>query len=117
MAKQDDFVRITLRLPPDLHEKLRDATGAGSLNATIVDRLDQSFHREDWYGKFGADIKVEVQSPDYAIPVEQIRAGVAELVSTLPHSITQFTVNIVTPKEHAENEAMIAAFRDGEADF
>jgi len=42
-AKQDDFVRITLRLPPDLHEVLVKSAGASSLNAEIVSRIEQSF--------------------------------------------------------------------------
>lgn len=39
MAKQDTWTRITLRLPPDLHQLLTEAAGANSLNAEIVDRL------------------------------------------------------------------------------
>ncbi len=39
MAKQDDYVRITLRLPPDLHEALVRKAGANSLNAEIVSLL------------------------------------------------------------------------------
>jgi hypothetical protein len=43
MAKQDEFVRITLRLPPDLHEKLAAAAGSRSMNAEIVARIQHSF--------------------------------------------------------------------------
>ena len=46
MAKQDDWAKITLRLPPDLHRKLAEATGANSLNAEIVQRLDESFSED-----------------------------------------------------------------------
>ncbi|PZP07831.1 MAG: hypothetical protein DI607_13525, partial [Sphingomonas hengshuiensis] len=42
MAKQDDYVRITLRLPPDLHRQLTTLAGAASLNAYIVSLLSQS---------------------------------------------------------------------------
>jgi hypothetical protein len=49
MAKQDEFIRITLRLPPELHKKLTEAAGAGSMNAEIVARLEKSFE------KMGAD--------------------------------------------------------------
>lgn len=45
MAKQDDWVRLTVRMPPDLYEQLQDAVahGARSMNAEIVDRLYGSF--------------------------------------------------------------------------
>lgn len=42
MAKQDDYVRITLRLPPDLHRELAKSAGARSLNSEIVSRLERS---------------------------------------------------------------------------
>lgn len=42
MAKQDDWSRITLRLPRDLHEVLVDRAGVKSLNAEIVERLERS---------------------------------------------------------------------------
>lgn len=42
MAKQDDYIRITLRLPQDLHARLSELAGAKSLNAEIVDRLTDS---------------------------------------------------------------------------
>jgi len=41
MAKQDDYARITLRLPPDLHRELMALAGAGSLNALIVRALEE----------------------------------------------------------------------------
>ncbi|MCG7623019.1 hypothetical protein [Epibacterium sp. Ofav1-8] len=43
MAKQDDWIRITLRLPRDLHARINAAGGASSLNATIVTALDEQF--------------------------------------------------------------------------
>ena len=48
MAKQDEYVRITLRLPPDLHARLLDSAGAKSLNAEIVDRLEGSFEQDSF---------------------------------------------------------------------
>jgi len=42
MAKQDDYVRITLRIPPDLHAKLVERAGTKSLNAEILERLEAS---------------------------------------------------------------------------
>lgn len=45
MAKQDDWARITLRLPGRLHDQLTGAIAdkAQSLNAEIVERLQASF--------------------------------------------------------------------------
>jgi len=43
MAKQDDWTRITLRLPRDLHARITAAVGAASLNATIVTSLEERF--------------------------------------------------------------------------
>ncbi len=42
VAKQDEYARITLRLPPDIHAKLIERAGAKSLNAEIVTRLTKT---------------------------------------------------------------------------
>lgn len=46
MAKQDDWVRLTVRIPPELHDKLQTAVtvGPNSMNAEIIARLDESFY-------------------------------------------------------------------------
>ena len=46
VAKQDDWARITLRIPGALHEQLVAAAGPKSLNAEIVERLQDSIHRD-----------------------------------------------------------------------
>lgn len=45
MARQDDYIRTALRVPPDLHAKLHKAAdeNATSFNAEIVARLTASF--------------------------------------------------------------------------
>ena len=43
MAKQDEWKRITLRIPPDLHERLTAAAESASLNAVIIDALDEKY--------------------------------------------------------------------------
>lgn len=52
MTKKDDFVRYTIRVPTELYEKLQKAAGMKSVNAEVVERLEQSFkpHRRgvDW---------------------------------------------------------------------
>jgi hypothetical protein len=42
MAKQDSYVRITIRIPAELHADLVKSAGARSLNAEIVERLSDS---------------------------------------------------------------------------
>ncbi|WP_448953079.1 toxin-antitoxin system HicB family antitoxin [Labrys neptuniae] len=44
MAKQDEWARITLRIPPELHAKLMEAAKATSMNAEIISRLEQTFN-------------------------------------------------------------------------
>lgn len=45
MAKQTDFVRTALRVPPDLHQALHQATKKTerSFNAEIIHRLKTTF--------------------------------------------------------------------------
>ena len=48
MADDDYFVRITLRIPKPLHEKLNDAAAKKrSMNAEIIARLEFTFSREE----------------------------------------------------------------------
>lgn len=46
MAKQDAFVRYTIRVPADLYADLQKAAGMKSLNAEIVARLKDSITAE-----------------------------------------------------------------------
>lgn len=45
MARQDDYIRTALRLPPDMHKALHDSADASgkSFNAEIIARLQASF--------------------------------------------------------------------------
>jgi hypothetical protein len=43
MAKQDEWKRITLRIPPDLHSRLVAASETGSLNSVIIEALEEKF--------------------------------------------------------------------------
>jgi len=57
MARQDDYSRITLRLPPELHEKVRKAAGERSLNAEIITRLERTFEEDDTVA--GHEVRLE----------------------------------------------------------
>lgn len=43
MARQDTYVRYTIRLPAPLYERVREAAGEKSINAEIIARLETSF--------------------------------------------------------------------------
>ena len=49
LTPQDDFIKTALRLPRDIHAKVQGAaTDAGrSMNAEIIDRLQDSFERPE----------------------------------------------------------------------
>jgi hypothetical protein len=48
MATQDEWTRVTIRIPPTLHERLQDAaaTDNRSMNAEIIARLTATFSLE-----------------------------------------------------------------------
>lgn len=48
MAKQTDFVKTALRVPPDLHKALHDATKQSerTFNAEILHRLKSTFCKD-----------------------------------------------------------------------
>jgi hypothetical protein len=48
MPLQDEYVRTSLRLPPDLHEQLLAAASKAdrSLNDELIARLKESFDRQ-----------------------------------------------------------------------
>lgn len=100
MAKQDDWVRITLRLPPELHEQLKERAGAGSLNAEIVEALE--YATADYGPRGVADLVVRVYAPDTAMPIEEIRSGVAELLKDEKIPLRSFQLTIVTPERDAQ---------------
>lgn len=50
MAKQDNYVRYTLRMPATLYENIRSTAGEKSINAEIVTRLNgDSRTLRDWF--------------------------------------------------------------------
>lgn len=47
MAKQDEYIRLTIRIPKEIHAELEKLAGPRSLNAEIVERLSDSVYDED----------------------------------------------------------------------
>lgn len=43
MAKQDDYVRYTVRLPAELYERIKRAAGDKSVNAEIIATLEEAY--------------------------------------------------------------------------
>ena len=43
MAKQDDYVRYTIRVPADLYARIQSAAGPKSVNAEIVEALEARY--------------------------------------------------------------------------
>jgi hypothetical protein len=62
MSGQDDWVKVTLRLPPQLHQKITDAVAVSqnskSLNLEIVGRLAASLMQPQLYtdSRFSVDL-------------------------------------------------------------
>ena len=52
MAKQDDYVRYTIRVPEPLYRRLQKAAGEASVNAEIVRRLEQTFELDRTAAEF-----------------------------------------------------------------
>jgi len=80
MGKQDDFIRITLRLPPELHRQLQEAARTSSLNAEIIKRLEESFEQ-----------RVVVFEPDANTPVDipAASAAITEVLEKTDEAIFQ----------------------------
>jgi hypothetical protein len=69
-AKHAAFVALNLRLPPDLHKRLREAAGTTrSLNAEILDRLQKSFEpatqNEGWRERFVAYLDLDRRAEEH----------------------------------------------------
>jgi len=94
MAKQDDFVRITLRLPPDLHKQLIEAAGASSLNAEIVARLERSFFADSYPGTKEFDQEVK----------ERVLLAAHQLFGEILKKI-EITVEEIVQEENAERNS------------
>jgi hypothetical protein len=78
LAKQDDWVRITLRLPPELHDRVAKSAGPTSINAEIVHELERFTSYLDsvrWYKSENDRLTTEMRRWELIA-----RAGVGENV-------------------------------------
>lgn len=60
MAKQDDYVRYTVRIPQPLYEQVQEAAGEKSVNAEIVERLMRSFRPENHAANVIEDLRIKL---------------------------------------------------------
>ncbi len=108
MAKQDDWVRLQVRLPKDLHEGLRNAS-KGSLNAQIVDRLARSLMQDKLGALRGAEATFRLDASGRPISWEEINMHVDRIRNALEgEPITQINIDVST----TEIEAARAAQRE-----
>lgn len=106
LAKQDEWTRITLRLPPELHGKLTESAGVGSLNAEIVERLDRSYYVNTEYNFLsmladstfilnhfppGLAVRIQASAEEHGRSVEEevIQALDEAYAAQLPGSLTR----------------------------
>lgn len=103
MAKQDDFVRITLRLPPWIHSQLTEMAGpGGSLNAEIIRRLQRSVE-DSLLGppKPSHFLRVVLDGRDQSLSIRQVQEHVAAAVDALKDPIHELQIEVIT-KEIAQ---------------
>lgn len=81
LAKQDDWARITLRLPQWLHDDLVEAAKNESLNAHIVQRLQDSLEgRTDWKAAAETALRsLEGAAADTRELTQELRVVVSQL--------------------------------------
>lgn len=67
-------MRITLRIPGDLHAKLVDAAASSSMNAEIIGRLEASFELD------ARDLNIEARIERLTQAMEQQQQMIQELL-------------------------------------
>lgn len=81
MARQDDFVRYTIRVPAPLYEQLQASAGAKSVNAEIVRRLERSFELDDDTITMQERIDaMDVLLGDHVRQIDRLRSDVSRLM-------------------------------------
>ncbi len=99
MAKQDDWARITLRIPTELHQRLTSAAGVKSLNAEIVSRLEESLDRDEMAAGLDA------LSPPDSIPETDFDRDVAAAIGKAVRSVMRsHGMNPVSSEDLAKDD-------------
>lgn len=102
MAKQDDYVRYTIRVPANLYDRVQAAAEGGgrSVNAEVVQRLESSFE---------TGLAVPAGEEWHSAVKESIKEGVVELLrdpvtAKLMEEFLQGYVMIKSPIKSTEGE-------------
>lgn len=98
MAKQDDWLRITLRIPPDLHENLVGNLRGQSLNADIVARLWQSLEFNFFGEVLQQSARITLDAGGRPIAWMEINQHVTALCEAFPHPIVNLSIEVLTPE-------------------
>lgn len=106
MAKQDDFARITLRIPPDMHRQLTERLSAGiSMNGDILRRLAESLEA-DTIEVLEAALKTEppywteirLNASGGPISWDEIQAHVGAITDAIDKPVVALNIEVVTPE-------------------
>lgn len=74
MAKQDDYIRYTIRVPSALYDAVQKAAGDKSINAEIIEKLEASLSENEAYQRLLAEKK------HYKILYEEASKTIRELL-------------------------------------
>lgn len=94
----DDRVQLTLRLPPELHERLTRALRGRSLNQDIVERLWQSLETEFLTSIPQSPIRITLDTNGRATSWAEITDIISELTEHLKTPVVALSVEVMTPE-------------------
>lgn len=100
MAKQDDYVRYTIRVPSELYFKIQESAGEKSINAEIVSRLAHSFDK---------------RAPTITLSLQAFPPGTPPMTTTLAEFMSTFA-QTMRDTMAAEKAADRAQRREARAD-
>ena len=98
--EEDDYTRITLRIPKELHQKLTEAakSSSKSMNAEIVARLDNSFDSPSSDLLIHTMARMDFMLADAETESIQHRLRVNELVLALKMAISLIPEDLLASK-------------------
>lgn len=87
MAKQDDYIRLTVRLPPRLMERLRATGGDASVNAKVIEAIEAYFPEVRPSAELAAEMNAEIArmqvNPDEPFARVRVRNIAQEFIEAL----------------------------------
>lgn len=114
MARQDDWVRTQVRMPPELHVELSRAAGAKSLNAEIVERLAASVGLGEPRGPVSEhSVTIALETNGMPISWGEVQEHLAAISRKIKGGIVNIRMEVHTPQmvSSAEREDQADALR------